>query len=175
MEPVLSWAANVRLVQSDGLFVLPYRVEEAKQRRLPPEVLDVLLDPLLERRTVTIGVFDCFTSELIPIANYANVKRWTPLSCIFDIYQRYAREQLGNSAPVELCYRLPNYLPNSGVWLSRESTVQSLDAVTRDNETWRSYNERRFDTFICIEAHDAHRATSHPRFLLPPSGGHGDN
>ena len=32
VEAMLSWAANVRLVQSDGLFVLTYRVEEGKQR-----------------------------------------------------------------------------------------------------------------------------------------------
>ena len=32
VEAMLSWAANVRLVQSHGLFVFTYRVEEGKQR-----------------------------------------------------------------------------------------------------------------------------------------------
>ena len=32
VEAMLSWAANVRLVQSHGLFVLTYRVEESKKR-----------------------------------------------------------------------------------------------------------------------------------------------
>ena len=32
VEAMLSWAANVRLVQSHGLFVLTDRVEESKKR-----------------------------------------------------------------------------------------------------------------------------------------------
>ena len=123
----------------------------ARERRLPAEVLDVLLNSILQRRTVTIKVYDCFTSEGIPMAMYNNLNRWTPLSSIFDAYPRFADENLGAPAGVELCYRLPN----SDTCLSRESTVQSLDAAIRENDS-----QERFDGYVLIKAHDAHRATS---------------
>ena len=126
----------------------------ARERGLPTEILDVLLNSILQRRTVTIGVFDCFTSQGIPIAMYTNLKRWTPLSQVFDAYPRYAQENLGAPAGVELCYRLPN----SNTCLSRESTVQSLDAAIRD-QRWGS--QKRFDGYLHIYAHDAHRPADH--------------
>ena len=90
------------------------------------------------------------------MAMYTNLKRWTPLSSIFDAYPRYADENLGAPVGVELCYRLPN----ADTCLSRESTVQSLDAAIRENET-RRWVQQRFDGYVLIEANDAHGAAMH--------------
>ena len=88
------------------------------------------------------------------MAMYNNLNRWTPLSVIFDAYPRYVHKILGAPAGVELCYRLPN----SDICLSRESTVQSLDAAIRENETMGRLGG--FDGYVLIKAHDAHRTTS---------------